>query len=91
MSLLAAVLAGFVCLFMFDAFAFPMTMGTLFLLLGMIGCLHRVESERHFKGGRDGQVTGLPTPNCLQLSRPQAVERWRSRDLAACSAAFDAP
>lgn len=62
MSLLAAVLAGFVCLFMFDAFAFPMTMGTLFLLLGMIGCLHRVESATRFKGERDGQAAGLPRP-----------------------------
>lgn len=43
LSLLAAVLAGFTCLFMFDAFAFPMTMGTLFLILGMIGCLDRAD------------------------------------------------
>lgn len=47
MSLSAAVLAGFTCLFMFDAFAFPMTMGTLFLILGMVGCLHRMESTAH--------------------------------------------
>ncbi|REF31633.1 O-antigen ligase [Calidifontibacter indicus] len=62
MSLLAAVLAGFVCLFMFDAFAFPMTMGTLFLLLGMVGCLHRVESATRVIGGCDGQAAGLPIP-----------------------------
>ncbi|MGK3952188.1 O-antigen ligase family protein [Microbacterium sp. I2] len=42
-SLAAAVCAGFSCLFMFDAFAFPMTMGTLFLLLGLAGAFRRIE------------------------------------------------
>lgn len=44
-ALAAAVCAGFGCLLMFDAFAFPMTTGTLFLILGMAGALWRVERE----------------------------------------------
>nr|WP_241739916.1 MULTISPECIES: O-antigen ligase family protein [Microbacterium] len=45
-ALCAAILVGFVCLFMFDAFAFPMTMGTLFLTMGLAGALRRVEHTR---------------------------------------------
>lgn len=45
LALAAALTAGFVCLFMFDAFAFPMTMGTLFLLLGIAGALRRIEKR----------------------------------------------
>ncbi|MCR2764193.1 O-antigen ligase family protein [Microbacterium sp. zg.B48] len=43
LALAAAICAGFSCLFMFDAFAFPMTMGTLFLILGLAGALRRIE------------------------------------------------
>ncbi|MFD7022792.1 O-antigen ligase family protein [Promicromonospora sukumoe] len=39
LALMAAVLVGFVSLFFFDAFAFPMTMGALFLLVGVAGSL----------------------------------------------------
>jgi O-antigen ligase len=45
-ALAAAVCAGFTCLFMFDAFAFPMTMGTLFLILGLGGALRRIEDAK---------------------------------------------
>ena len=45
LTLVAAVSAGFSCLFMYDAFAFPMTMGTLFLVLGAAGALRRLEGE----------------------------------------------
>ncbi|WP_405218119.1 O-antigen ligase family protein [Agrococcus sp. Ld7] len=45
MALAAAVCAGFACLFMFDAFAFPMTTGTLFLILGLAGALWRLERD----------------------------------------------
>lgn len=45
-ALCAAVLVGMVCLFMFDAFSFPLTMGTLFLTMGLVGALRRVEDER---------------------------------------------
>lgn len=38
-SLAAAVASGFTSLAFFDAFAFPMTMGTIFLLLGVAGAL----------------------------------------------------
>ena len=34
---MAALCVGFICLFFFDAFAFPMTMGALFLILGIAG------------------------------------------------------
>lgn len=43
-ALLASIATGFVCLLTFDAFAFPMTMGTLFLILGLAGALRRIES-----------------------------------------------
>lgn len=43
LALAAAVASGFACLFMFDAFAFPMTMGLLFLILGVSGALRRIE------------------------------------------------
>ncbi|WP_295122197.1 O-antigen ligase [uncultured Leifsonia sp.] len=42
-ALAASIATGFVCLFTFDAFAFPMTMGTLFLILGLAGALRRIE------------------------------------------------
>ncbi len=45
MALVAAVCAGFSCLFMFDAFAFPMTTGMLFLVLGIGGALWRLEQR----------------------------------------------
>ena len=44
-ALAASLAVGFVCLVMFDAFAFPMTMGALFLLLGVAGALRRLERE----------------------------------------------
>jgi O-antigen ligase len=46
LALAASIAAGFTCLFMFDAFAFPMTMGTLFLIMGIGGALRRIESTR---------------------------------------------
>ncbi len=46
LSLAAAMFAGFTCLFMFDAFAFPMTMGSLFLAVGIGGALRRIEDAR---------------------------------------------
>lgn len=39
LALIASVVVGFVSLFFFDAFAFPMTMGALFLLIGLAGTL----------------------------------------------------
>jgi hypothetical protein len=38
-ALAASVSSGYVSLSFFDAFAFPMTMGTLFLLIGLSGAL----------------------------------------------------
>lgn len=48
MALAASICAGFACLFMFDAFAFPMAMGTLFLVLGLAGALRRIERSQPF-------------------------------------------
>lgn len=49
-SLVAAVVAGFTSLIFFDAFAFPMTMGTLFFVLGICGALSRLDlSSPQFK------------------------------------------
>ncbi|KAA9106484.1 O-antigen ligase family protein [Microbacterium rhizomatis] len=45
-SFVAAIAVGFVCLVMFDAFSFPMTMGALFIILGMSGALRRLEGEQ---------------------------------------------
>jgi O-antigen ligase len=42
LTLVAALLAGGIGLATFDGFAFPMTMGTLFLLLGLAGAAHRI-------------------------------------------------
>lgn len=42
LTLVASLLAGGVGLATFDGFAFPMTMGTLFLLLGLAGATHRI-------------------------------------------------
>lgn len=39
LALIASVAVGFVSLFFFDAFAFPMTMGALFLVVGLAGTL----------------------------------------------------
>lgn len=44
LALVASVTVGFVSLSFFDAFAFPMTMGALFLVLGMAGALRKLES-----------------------------------------------
>lgn len=41
-AIAASISAGAVSLATFDAFAFPMTMGTLFLVLGMAGALYRL-------------------------------------------------
>ncbi|WP_125774729.1 O-antigen ligase family protein [Antribacter gilvus] len=41
LSLVASVTVGFVSISFFDAFAFPMTMGALFLLVGMAGSYRR--------------------------------------------------
>jgi len=43
-SLIGSIAAGFASLAFFDAFAFPMTMGTLFLAIGIAGALVRLES-----------------------------------------------
>lgn len=45
LSIGASVAAGAASLAMFDAFAFPMTMGTFFLILGIAGAVYRLTGE----------------------------------------------
>lgn len=69
LSLLAALTAGFVSLAFFDAFAFPMTMGTLFLLLGVAGALRNL--NRHARGRRrtpNGRSERAPDQHALEGS-----------------------
>lgn len=54
-ALTASVSAGFVSLSFFDAFAFPMTMGTLFLLIGLSGAL------RDPREGNSAEGNSAPT------------------------------
>lgn len=56
-SLMAAVLSGFCSLAFFDAFAFPMTMGALFLVLGMTGAFTRLTDPQQL----DGDVAAVGT------------------------------
>lgn len=63
LSCAASVTAGAVGLATFDGFAFPMTMGTIFLVIGMIGALHHLTSRsEHF---------GIDTLNRLDTPIPQ--------------------
>lgn len=58
-ALIASITTGFICLLTFDAFAFPMTMGTLFLVLGLAGALRRIERG-------DSDIT-IPFKNAVTL------------------------
>lgn len=49
-SLAASIVVGFTTLAFFDAFAFPMTMGTLFLALGLGGALIKLTREESRSG-----------------------------------------
>lgn len=46
-ALCGSVVAGFCGMAFFDAFSFPMTMGTLFLLLGIIGAISRAHRDAY--------------------------------------------
>ncbi|MGF6823707.1 O-antigen ligase [Microbacterium sp. ZKA21] len=46
-AIAGAIVAGFISMAFFDAFAFPMTMGTLFLLLGIAGAIARLDRDHH--------------------------------------------
>lgn len=60
LSLVAGIVAGAVSLAFFDGFGFPMTMGTLFLTLGLAGALVRLRpgDERRRDGTDDLGATG---------------------------------
>ncbi len=68
LSVGASVAAGVVSLATFDAFAFPMTMGTLFLVLGIAGALYRLA----------GPVPVVPRP-LFRRGRTQAAEQRKPR------------
>jgi O-antigen ligase len=54
-SLIASIVVGFVSLALFDAFAFPQTMGTIFMLIGLAGATHRLTGS-----SGSGTVRNLP-------------------------------
>ncbi|PKH37458.1 O-antigen ligase [Nocardioides alpinus] len=52
-SLTASIVVGFLSLLLFDAFAFPQTMGTIFLVLGLAGAVHRLSAVDGARSGPD--------------------------------------
>lgn len=80
-SLAGALVSGFVSLAFFDAFAFPMTMGTVFLCLGLAGAAARLELKHvdnaPLQGGSReyvvGQLDGVEQPSTHQPRRPRAL------------------
>lgn len=76
LTIAASIAAGAVSLATFDAFAFPMTMGTLFLMLGFAGGMYRLtRDEPHLAGvpafavGATGSARagGLPSRQAASL------------------------
>jgi polysaccharide biosynthesis protein PslJ len=60
-ALVGATVAGFASLAFFDAFAFPMTMGTLFLVLGVAGAAGRLATAPTASGSVSGlHAAGRP-------------------------------
>lgn len=85
-SLIASIIAGGVGLAFFDAFAFPMTAGTLFMIVGLAGGLTRLyRSEppalRHGPGRRTrfGRARQQPLDNDVDRSLPVQVDRPSDR------------
>ncbi|WP_417374520.1 O-antigen ligase family protein [Glutamicibacter protophormiae] len=71
LTLIASIAAGAMSLTAFDAFAFPMTMGTLFLLLGLAGALRRLSSSAQ---GTPFHMTAMYAPQSKHGS-------WRDASL----------
>lgn len=76
LSLVAGIAAGSVSLAFFDGFAFPMTMGTFFLTLGIAGALVRLHREEAPRGhpptaSTDGE--GLAPPARPDTERAEAI------------------
>jgi polysaccharide biosynthesis protein PslJ len=73
-ALLASIAAGGVSFAFFDALAFPMVAGLVFLLLGVIGSQHRLNTSQHSAGrilslGRSSRSGDAPAPKELIDSR----------------------
>jgi len=76
LSLAAGIAAGSVSLAFFDGFAFPMTMGTFFLTLGIAGALvwlHREEAPRGDPPTASTDVEGLAPPARPDPERAEAI------------------
>ena len=73
-SLIGAVAAGVASLAFFDAFAFPMTMGAFFLVLGISGALTRQVLKPHEVSALDHNYGELPgfrrRPRRARVGRP---------------------
>lgn len=63
LSLTAGIAAGAISLAFFDGFAFPMTMGTLFLCLGLAGALVRLHRENDAPVVAGGATHALHEPS----------------------------
>ena len=76
LSLTAAILAGAVSLAFFDAFAFPMTTGTLFLIIGLSGSLLRLQPRPARRPGRPRHARAITQrPRVRQRSLPPRRQR----------------
>jgi O-antigen ligase len=83
-ALVAAIVAGFASLAFFDAFAFPMTMGTVFLVLGLAGATVRLVAEPPLmrlarargRGRRHGRVG--PQDRARPPARPRTAQTVRT-------------
>ena len=61
-ALSAGLIAGFVLFFTFDALSFPVFAGLMFLYVGMVGALYRLNAGKH------GEVVeGVPVGSAPQL------------------------
>lgn len=79
LSLLAAIAAGATGMALFDSFAFPMTMGTYFLLLGMAGAVHRIVVLEPRRPDPALVPTGSTVPHPLRVLRRAVTRRLRRR------------
>ncbi|MET0887411.1 MAG: O-antigen ligase family protein [Mycetocola sp.] len=59
LALTASIVVGFISLALFDAFAFPQTMGILFLLLGLAGTVRRLGREDEMNPQAESASTAL--------------------------------
>ncbi|WP_426594496.1 O-antigen ligase family protein [Cellulomonas sp. McL0617] len=73
LSLVAGIIAGSVSLAFFDGFGFPMTMGTLFLTLGIAGALIRLRPSDRDPHGKPRVAVRQPRPAAVTVD-PGVIE-----------------